>query len=667
MEQLEQTVNGLNKKLPRASNNIRGFGNSARRAAAGFGVLNKAMIKIAAVIATIQGASFIFTSTAEIETQAKSLEILTGSAEKARDIISEIQDFSAVTPFTGSELIDTSKRLAAFGIKTEKVVETTKRLADVSGATGARINEVALAYGQIQSKGKLATEELYQLQERGIGLADELKRMYGLQGEEFVKALEKGQISAKAVEQAFINLTSESGKYFNGATAQSETLAGKWSTLIDAVTKLAQGIGQTLGPALKGILTLAIKITNRIIGMINKVNELLGIGTDNAINKLKRDIEDLESRLGANNGRRDAIINASIAKKKRELAELEGQAKAAAAGIEEVTQPYSGNLPPLLGGDSGGSKSGKSSKTSNKEAEAAERAAKALKERLKRLDIETALKTDLLALQKNINAAEAAGDEQLATRLQGDQRILQITSSTRQALIGVTDEQERAAILRNSALDIAEQQLATEQQLTGAVKETNEELTAGEQLTKDIYTTITNNLTNSIQGLIDGTKEWGDVLSDILGQLGNLFLQAGFNALGAGLGIPGFADGGRPKVGEYSIVGEEGPELVKFDQPSTVYSNERSQSMMAAMGKYSPANGGAQAAGGDGSDPGGAGLEPQQPPTINIEGGVMQFNDSSYIRQDQIPAIVNQASRQGEARALRKLQMSPAARRKAGI
>ena len=128
-------------------------------------------------------------------------------------------------------------------------------LADVSGATGAKINEVALAYGQVQAKGKLQTEELYQLQERGIGIADELKRMYGLTGEEFVKALEKGQIGAEAVEQAFINLTGTSGKYFNGATAQSETLAGKWSTLIDAVTRLAQNLGQTLGPALKGILT----------------------------------------------------------------------------------------------------------------------------------------------------------------------------------------------------------------------------------------------------------------------------------------------------------------------------------------------------------------------------------------------------------------------------
>ena len=35
-----------------------------------------------------------------------------------------------------------------------------------------------------------------------------------------------------------------------------------------------------------------------------------------------------------------------------------------------------------------------------------------------------------------------------------------------------------------------------------------------------------------------------------------------------------FADGGRPTVGEYSVVGEKGPELVKFDQPATVFSNE---------------------------------------------------------------------------------------------
>jgi len=56
-----------------------------------------------------------------------------------------------------------------------------------------------------------------------------------------------------------------------------------------------------------------------------------------------------------------------------------------------------------------------------------------------------------------------------------------------------------------------------------------------------------------------------------------------------------------------------------------------------------------------------------QPSAINIAGGVLQFNDTNYIKQDQIPTIVNQASKAGEAKALRRLQMSPATRQKLGI
>ena len=39
-------------------------------------------------------------------------------------------------------------------------------------------------------------------------------------------------------------------------------------------------------------------------------------------------------------------------------------------------------------------------------------------------------------------------------------------------------------------------------------------------------------------------QKWSDILSDIAGQLGQMFLQAGFSALGAGLKIPGFDGGG---------------------------------------------------------------------------------------------------------------------------
>ena len=52
-----------------------------------------------------------------------------------------------------------------------------------------------------------------------------------------------------------------------------------------------------------------------------------------------------------------------------------------------------------------------------------------------------------------------------------------------------------------------------------------------------------------------------------------LHQRSGINGLGAGMGIPGFADGGRPPVGKPSIVGEEGPELFIPDIAGTIVSN----------------------------------------------------------------------------------------------
>ena len=75
--------------------------------------------------------------------------------------------------------------------------------------------------------------------------------MYGLSGEEFRKALEKGQISAEAVELAIKRLTESGGKYADGAISQSDTLAGKFSTLQDGIENLARTIGNVLSPAIR--------------------------------------------------------------------------------------------------------------------------------------------------------------------------------------------------------------------------------------------------------------------------------------------------------------------------------------------------------------------------------------------------------------------------------
>jgi tape measure domain-containing protein len=243
---------------------LRDVQNQAQATERAFSGLGAAVGKLAAAFGGIQTARFVFAKTAEIESQTRSLQVLTGSAQKAKQIIEELQQLGAVTPFTSTELIDAAKRLQAFGVEANNVVETTRRLADASGATGAELQGLVTAYGQVQAKGRLQGEELLQFQERGIALQEELRKMYGMTGEEFQKALSKGQISAKAVEVALQRLTSAGGKYANGAIAQSDTLSGKLSTLQDGVDAIARRIGQVLTPALKAIFNQAIAVVDAI-------------------------------------------------------------------------------------------------------------------------------------------------------------------------------------------------------------------------------------------------------------------------------------------------------------------------------------------------------------------------------------------------------------------
>lgn len=254
----------VNVDARNAIQRLRDVQGQAEKTERSFGGLIGAATKLAAAFAGIQAIKFVFVQAAEIQTQTRSLEVLVGSAEKARVIIKQLQDIGEVTPFTSAELIDSAKRLQAFGVETEKVVETTRRLADVSGATGAELQGLVTAYGQVQAKGRLQGEELLQFQERGVALQKVLKDEYKLSGDEFQKALSKGQISAEAVEYALKKLTDAGGKYANGAIAQSDTLNGKLSTLQDSFQRLAQNIGKFFEPVFKFLIEGITRFINRL-------------------------------------------------------------------------------------------------------------------------------------------------------------------------------------------------------------------------------------------------------------------------------------------------------------------------------------------------------------------------------------------------------------------
>jgi len=271
---LSSSTNKLKSRLDRSNTSLRNTGRAAKTASAGVSTLTKAFAPLLAAVSVLGAARFVFVKTAELETQRKSLEQLTGSLEKTNKIIDELQEFGAVTPFTSAELIEQTKRLKAFGFETEELVDTTKRLADVAGATGADLTGIATAFGQIRAKGKLQQEENLQLLERGVNITDELKRITNLQGDAFESAMRKGKIGADAVNQALINLTSQGGIFAGGATKQADTLNGKLSTLQDTIDTLARTIGTELEDEIKDVLDFSIAAVKEINKLIKNFDIL---------------------------------------------------------------------------------------------------------------------------------------------------------------------------------------------------------------------------------------------------------------------------------------------------------------------------------------------------------------------------------------------------------
>ena len=668
---------------------------------------------------------------------------MTGSLQTAKVIIKDLQAFGAVTPFKSSELIETAKRLKAFGVDTEKLVETTKRLGDVAGATGADLKGIATAYGQIQAKGRLQGEELLQLQERGINLQDELQKMYNLTGDEFRKALEKGQFSAEAVELALKNLTDTGGKYAKGAIAQSTTLAGKFSTLQDGIERVAQTLGAVLAPALKNILDLA----NQAISSINQALAAGSISTEQKQGFKSQAEAEVQRFAGSmpggpfgagkvvvrTNGKTYTGNASSVVSQitndliNQEVKKQTETANAAGAGV--VKPVAIGNVVPDLLNKTGGTNGGGASTAAADAQREAETAARQLKSAQ---DLAFASENQL-RLAKEMTDVQKIGEEYAVKRLEIEKeyadKIEDSKSAVETALLQVAEinELKTAEIEKEQALkDLREGAVASIDEeiarltakLEGKEKEyliekkiaelkakgvTNaegkvneleslrERSAAADELKasyESLAGSISGELTGAFKSIIDGSKTAEEALSDAFAGIADAFLDMAMKMIqqwlqmqimgmfagglgGGGGGMSGMFNLSGGQFGSFSGGGYTGdaPRSGGVDGeggfPAILHPQETVVDHSGAMSRYGPNN----SSGGNGEMAGSEGgtAMPEGPPQINISGGVMQFGGDDFIRKDQLPKIIEQSSKAGEARTMRKLQMNPGARRKVGL
>ena len=88
---------------------------------------------------------------AQFELQNIALRSIIQNKEKADQIFAEVQQLALKSPFSIMEPNKFTKQMAAYGVEADKLVGTTKRLADVSAGLGVEMGRLILAYGQVKT------------------------------------------------------------------------------------------------------------------------------------------------------------------------------------------------------------------------------------------------------------------------------------------------------------------------------------------------------------------------------------------------------------------------------------------------------------------------------------------------------------------------------------
>lgn len=200
----------------------------------------------------------------EAEQAAISFEVLLGSVQKATQTLAELRQFADVTPFDTATTVQAAKGLAAFGVAQKDLLPTLKVLGDVSAGSGKNLRELGTIFGQVKTAGRLMTQDLNQFTEAGIPIIGQLAKGFKVSESAIRKMAEQGKISFAAVQQAFIDMTSKGGIFFNLMAKQSESVLGKISTLVSGFQNLAIAVFEASEGPIKSIINTLISVTKAV-------------------------------------------------------------------------------------------------------------------------------------------------------------------------------------------------------------------------------------------------------------------------------------------------------------------------------------------------------------------------------------------------------------------
>ena len=233
------------------------------------------LLKGATAYFTLQGAQSFISQMVAVRSQFQQLEISFGtmlkSKEKANELMAQMTDLAAKTPFGLQEVSEGAKRLLAFQVPAEEVTETLRRMGDVASGLGVPMGQLIHVYGQVKAQGKLMTNDLYQFMNAGIPIIAELSKVVGKSETEIKDMVSAGKIGFTEIQAVIKNMTNEGGLFYNLMAEQSKSLGGQISNLRDNFDQMLNEIGKSS----EGIVSGAIKGVSFLVENYETIGKLI--------------------------------------------------------------------------------------------------------------------------------------------------------------------------------------------------------------------------------------------------------------------------------------------------------------------------------------------------------------------------------------------------------
>lgn len=236
-----------------------------------FGKLKGTIAGLASVAALKEFVSEIAKVRGEVQQLEVAFETMLGSKQKSDALMSEVIDLAAKTPFGLQDVSNATKMLLAYGSSAEEVAEEIKMLGNIASGLSIPLGDLIYLYGTTRTQGRMFTQDLRQFMGRGIPLAEELAKQFGVTKDEVGALVTDGKVGFEKMAKALQSMAGEGGKFYNLMEKQSATISGQMSNLEDSIYQMFNALGKQS----EGVISSAISGVSSLVENYERVGRTI--------------------------------------------------------------------------------------------------------------------------------------------------------------------------------------------------------------------------------------------------------------------------------------------------------------------------------------------------------------------------------------------------------